>query len=1192
MKPAASKAQLRLVGLEALVYVTLSCVFATHANAAMVAAWGDNSYGQCRLPQPVTNAIAISAGTYHSLALLANGTVIAWGTNQYGQISVPHDLSNVTAIAAGGTHSLALKADGTVVAWGNQGPTNVAPGLSNIVAIAAGANFGAALAEDGRVVCWGTSYLSPTNVPATATKLVKIFGGPSCIFGVRRDGSVLAWGYHLYGALYVPVEVINPVKIACGTYHAAALLNDGSVIAWGYISPNGITNVPVPAPACGVTDIAIFGLTNLMVGRDGRLYAWSGWDTNPPTEPQVLYPCLSNVTAVAASGHALALVDWGPPVVETAPEAVFAEPGCDAQLGIIVTGCYPLAFQWFRDGIKLTNTAHITGTTTSNLLISSVGPADVGRYVLQVSNAFGVVQSGPVHLLLTNCPPMFLVLPKGGTGLLGNSFTFTSSIVGPEPIRLQWKFNGVDIYGATNPILHIPVVNYANTGYYSLHAWNPFGYTNSPKIRLDVAQVVYLGYSVGTNWLYQLGPVSADTGELIEISPNMLHCLGLRADRTVTVWTNTLMRVRWPPTGPLPFLPPTNPPPAHSNIVRIAAGLQFNVAVDSSGRVYSWGQPRLDLTTMSNLYPTNIHPRATNIIDVKAGYNFVLALRDDGYLVRWNPYNRDYTGYMPGGIPNVIAISMDNDDISAALTADGTLAIWSASGLIARLSGFTNAIDVRVSNPICLLLLNNGRPYAIPLNTNADVNAVCAAINQSSLLTNAISAQVIYVPLLSLPDPTQSTLMMLLRADGTATIAGLLRKTNFSVTQLPFTNLVATEITDYSYIALTGDGKPHFKIHPRNLTLGAGAKAEFHARAVGQGPLAYQWYFNGKPIVGQTNPDLTLPVVSGKNAGTYFAVAQNAYGTATSSVAVLTVVTACGGDLGGAVNAQVLSWQSSSNAPWFAQNIEAYDLNCAAQSGPVSHNQSSAIWTVAEGPATISFWWKVSSEEWFDVLKFELDNVVQATISGEVDWQLRSYRLGSGLHTLRWMYTKDDSVSAGADASWLDQVIYQPDPPVVSVTPGFIRARAGSIAVFQSQVVGAGPLTYQWFHGTVPRPGATTSTLLLTNLSPADAGQYWLSVTNLGGLGTSAPVSLVVVGKAIFRDFTLTDSGNFTAFATDETGLGYVPDDLTGLALQVSTNLTDWYTLPVELTLTNGAIMFTDTTSSSYPVRFYRLIQH
>jgi alpha-tubulin suppressor-like RCC1 family protein len=86
--------------------------------ASQIVAWGDNSYGRTNVPVGLTNAIAIASGTYHSLALQADGKVVAWGNNGQGQGNVPADLTNAIAIAAGEYHSLAVRSDGSVVAWG------------------------------------------------------------------------------------------------------------------------------------------------------------------------------------------------------------------------------------------------------------------------------------------------------------------------------------------------------------------------------------------------------------------------------------------------------------------------------------------------------------------------------------------------------------------------------------------------------------------------------------------------------------------------------------------------------------------------------------------------------------------------------------------------------------------------------------------------------------------------------------------------------------------------------------------------------------------------------------------------------------------------------------------------------------------------------------------------------------------
>ena len=91
-----------------------------------VAAWGDNTYGQCDVPEGLNHVTAISAGYWHTLALKDYGTVVVWGgksiaslIKDYGQFSIPSGLKDITAISAGEFHNLALTRNGTIVAWGS-----------------------------------------------------------------------------------------------------------------------------------------------------------------------------------------------------------------------------------------------------------------------------------------------------------------------------------------------------------------------------------------------------------------------------------------------------------------------------------------------------------------------------------------------------------------------------------------------------------------------------------------------------------------------------------------------------------------------------------------------------------------------------------------------------------------------------------------------------------------------------------------------------------------------------------------------------------------------------------------------------------------------------------------------------------------------------------------------------------------
>ncbi len=71
-------------------------------------------------------------------------------------------------------------------------------------------------------------------------------------------------------------------------------------------------------------------------------------------------------------------------------------------------------------------------------------------------------------------------------------------------------------------------------------------------------------------------------------------------------------------------------------------------------------------------------------------------------------------------------------------------------------------------------------------------------------------------------------------------------------------------------------------------TANQGSDVTLTANATGSS-LGFQWYLNGAPAPGQTNSTLNLSPAYFTNSGSYFLVASNAYGSATSSVSQLTI---------------------------------------------------------------------------------------------------------------------------------------------------------------------------------------------------------------------------------------------------------------------------------------------------------------
>ena len=107
---------------------------------------------------------------------------------------------------------------------------------------------------------------------------------------------------------------------------------------------------------------------------------------------------------------------------------------------------------------------------------------------------------------------------------------------------------------------------------------------------------------------------------------------------------------------------------------------------------------------------------------------------------------------------------------------------------------------------------------------------------------------------------------------------------------------------------------------------------------------------------------------------------------------------------------------------WFGQTATTYDGVDAAQSGPIKNNQNSLLDVTVVGPVTLTFWWKVSSEEGYDFLEFYRGTNLVDAISGEVDWTLKAYQVPAGTQRMRWRYVKDASFAGGDDTGWVDQI--------------------------------------------------------------------------------------------------------------------------------------------------------------------------
>ncbi len=126
------------------------------------------------------NATTISAGEFHTCALMPDRTPHCWGSNEFGEAPVKlKATANFSAITSGQSHNCGLRSDGSWMCWGyydsgiyhfGHVPFHFPPRAPPLVkvptpklserfsAMSSGTTYACALRLSGEAVCWGVDY--------------------------------------------------------------------------------------------------------------------------------------------------------------------------------------------------------------------------------------------------------------------------------------------------------------------------------------------------------------------------------------------------------------------------------------------------------------------------------------------------------------------------------------------------------------------------------------------------------------------------------------------------------------------------------------------------------------------------------------------------------------------------------------------------------------------------------------------------------------------------------------------------------------------------------------------------------------------------------------------------------------------------------------------------------------------------
>lgn len=571
---------------------------------------------------------------------------------------------------------------------------------------------------------------------------------------------------------------------------------------------------------------------------------------------------VDNVTDVAASPNTIAAgthFDFKaghPPLISLQPENQVVDPGGSASFTVIATGT-ELEYQWYRDQGRL------SAETNATLTLQSVTASMLGSYRVVITNFLGSITSAAATLSffgnyavdlpvgysfvtkqLSNTAPQFPVPPSDLTLFkwipAAQSFAVYNFAAGAgwnptepvvdvgEGVIIQTVVPASLVFNGTRIVPSLPV-------------------SLSPGLNLRGAQIpIVAGYGdiVGPpqegTLVYQYRP----GGDLAPFNETNYHNNYFIYGQ----WRDQPPRLRvgeaaWIRVG-LPVVI-TNQPVALTNI-NIGATFAFTVgATGETPLRYQWRLNGQDIpnATNANYAQNSASPSNAGLYSVTVG----------------NVLGDLNSTYVPLKL-NVAPFALTDDFAAAGNLNDTNRLLASHNRNATTQPGEPQHAGKRTRSSVWL-------------NWTAPTGGI---VSMSSIGSGFDSVLAVYT------GPSVSNLYLLDADDDGGGYGGA--RVRFNARAGTVYHVCVSGLGDSQGDILlswslepTTQFLPEFGLQPPDLTAGYGGSAQFSA-AVTNGPVSYQWFFNGAPLANTasaTNATLTLNNIGDQHVGRYFVRASN-----------------------------------------------------------------------------------------------------------------------------------------------------------------------------------------------------------------------------------------------------------------------------------------------------------------------------
>jgi hypothetical protein len=968
--------------------------------------------------------------------------------------------------------------------------------------------------------------------------------------------------------------------------------------------------------------------TNISRGTNASLTL-----TNIQTTDAGSYTVVVTNIAGSATSSVATLTVYVPPTITTQPQSQAWIQGQTAAFSVAASGTSPLRYRWNFNG------ANISGATNASLTLTNIQTTNAGSYSVVVTNIAGSATS-TVAALTVYVPPTITNQPASQALILGQTAAFTVAASGTAPLNYQWSINGTNISRGTNASLTLTNIQTTNAGSYTVVVTNIAGSATSSVVTLTVyvpptittqpqSQAVISGQSAafsvtasGTaplNYQWSINDTNISRGT--NASLTLTNIQTTNAGNYSVVVANAGGSVTSLVATLTVYVPPTIATQPHNQTVTQGQPATFTVAANGSSPFsYQWNVNGTNISGATNVSLTLVTPQATD-----AGSYSVVVTNYGGSVT-------SQVATLTVNVPAFIITQPTSQTVSQGQTATFTVGAGGTANL--SYQWYFNLAKINGSKG------KNATLALSAVDTNSVGNYTVVVNNSWGSVTSAVATLTISVPPTITTQPASQALIQgqtaafTVTADGTAPFGYQWSINGTSIsdetnTSLTLTNIQTTDAGSYAVIVTNIAGSatssvatltvyvpPTITTQPASQALIQGQTAAFTVTANGTAPFGYQWNVNGTSISDATNTSLTLTNIQLTDAGSYAVIVTNIAGSATSSVATLTVyvpptittqptnqaliqgqtagftVTANGTSPFGyqwSINGTNIS--DATNTSLILTNIQMTDAGSYAVivtniagsatssvatltvyvpptittqplSQAVVRGQNVSFSVGAGGTSPFSYQWNVNGTN--------IDDATNAILS------LTSVkRANQGNYAVLVTNIAGSVTSAVAGLT-----VYI--PPTITNQPQNKTLSIGQPASFCVGAFGTATLDYQWcFNGTA-MPGATNAMLTIPRVHATDTGNYTVVVTNIAGWVTSAAATLTVTNPAITLSAAACPSLPTSGFPFQVS----VPAGTTYVIL-TSTDFVNWTPIATNVALT-GNEAFTDTTATNCPVRYYR----